>query len=87
MPKVIELKTWPEFYEAITHPDPLKRKTLEIRKEDGITFEVRDVLVLNEYNPEKEEYTGKSTSRIVTHCLRGHPWVPEGYVAMSICIL
>jgi len=79
-----ELKTWPELFNAVMEPNKLKRKTVDIRKDDR-DYKVEDTLILKEFNPVVQEYTGRSCWRIVTHCLREQPWVPEGYVAMSIC--
>lgn len=84
MVKVHRLKIWPEFYEAVNSPTPMFRKTVEIRKEDERVYQVGDLLLLQEWDPEKEQYTGQETIQLVTHCLRQQPWVPEGYVAMSI---
>lgn len=77
------LKIWPEHYQAVTHLDPNQRKTVEIRKDDR-KFAVGDLLELQEWDPETERYTGEQTFRRVTHILRGEPWVPSGYVALSI---
>ncbi|MFD2172400.1 DUF3850 domain-containing protein [Tumebacillus lipolyticus] len=77
------LKIWPEHYRAVTHLDPNQRKTVEIRKADR-GFEVGDLLQLREWDPETESYTGQQTFRRVTHILSGEPWVPNGYVALSI---
>jgi len=79
-----ELKTWPELFNAVMETNKLKRKTVDIRKDDR-DYKVEDTLILKEFDPTTQEYTGRSCWRIVTHCLREQPWVPEGYVAMSIC--
>lgn len=79
MGKIHALKTWPEYYHAVDAGD----KTVEIRKDDR-GFDVGDILVLYEFDPSSElGYTGELTSRRVTHVLR-EPWVPEGFVALSI---
>ncbi|MFD2168489.1 DUF3850 domain-containing protein [Tumebacillus lipolyticus] len=77
------LKTWPEHFEAVTHPDPERRKTVEIRYDDR-KFSVGDILHLHEWDPVTENFTGEETIRRVTHILKGQPWLPEGYVALSI---
>ncbi|PSR26708.1 MAG: RNA-binding protein [Sulfobacillus benefaciens] len=77
------LKTWPHLFAAIAESDPLLRKTVEIRKDDR-NFQVGDILVLEEYDV-VNGYTGRSIQRMVTHCLREEPWVPHGFVALSIC--
>jgi hypothetical protein len=83
--KVHELKIWPEFFSAIVEEDYRKRKTVEIRNEADRHFEAGDFLYLHEYDPEKQEYTGRRIIRLVTHVLRRAPFVPSGYAAMSIC--
>ncbi|WP_068786643.1 DUF3850 domain-containing protein [Paenibacillus phocaensis] len=83
--KVHELKTWPEYFRAVVSPTVRKRKTVEIRKDDR-GFEVGDTLRLLEFDPEKSEYTGWEAVVTVSHCLRGQPWVPDDYVALSIIL-
>lgn len=83
MSKVHLLKTWPEYYAAVDHPDPQQRKSVELRQDDR-GFEVGDIIALLEYDPERQEYTGRRVYRLITHCLRGGPWLSEGYVALSI---
>ncbi|MBS3089190.1 DUF3850 domain-containing protein [Candidatus Pacearchaeota archaeon] len=50
----IEKKTWPEYFSAIIDG----KKTYEFRLNDFECGE-GDVLVLREWNPETEEYTGR----------------------------
>lgn len=76
------LKVLPEYFQALVHPDPKQRKTVEIRKDDR-GFQVGDRLVLREYNPEKG-YTGEEVSMWITHILRDPPYIPEGYAALSV---
>ncbi|MBQ7089135.1 MAG: DUF3850 domain-containing protein [Clostridia bacterium] len=59
------------------------RKTFEIRKEDR-DFREGDLLALNEYEAETKQYTGYSCLVYVDYILRDAPYVPCGYVAMSI---
>jgi ASC-1-like (ASCH) protein len=60
--KIHELKTWPEFYEAILQG----RKTFEIRLNDR-DFKVNDLLVLKEYEPIPGVFTGRKTLREVSY--------------------
>lgn len=78
-----KLKIWPEHFEAVTHPDPRRRKTVEIRKDDR-GYCVGDTLHLQEWDPKTETCSGWSAKFLVTHILRGGPWLTVGYVAMSI---
>lgn len=74
------LKTWPEFYGAVEDG----RKTVELRYDDR-DYAVGDILLLREYLPgDDARYTGRSTTRVVTHIVRGEWGVEPGYVAMSI---
>lgn len=80
--KVHFLKTWPEHYQAVLDG----RKRFEWRKDDR-GFTEGDVLVLQEYDPQREEYTGEALSVEVTHIVRGPIpafALPEGYAMMSI---
>ena len=60
MPKTIYKKTWPKFFEAIASGS----KTWEMRLQD---FDVAegDTLVLQEWNPETKQYTGRSITKRV----------------------
>jgi uncharacterized protein YqfB (UPF0267 family) len=75
-----ELKTWPEYYSMVE----VGAKTFEIRKNDDRVFSVGDILRLKEYEPEKQLYTGRHLSVIVSYILSDQPFVPEGYVCMAI---
>lgn len=72
-----ELKTWLEFYQPIE--DGIK--TFEIRKNDR-DFRVGDSLILLEWNPYGENYTGRGTIRYITYIT---DWEQKpGFVVMSI---
>lgn len=62
--KIIELKTWPEYFDAVASG----AKTFEIRYNDR-DYQVGDTLVLHRYDPAKKEYTGESITRNVTYVL------------------
>lgn len=76
-----ELKTWPKYFEAVATGN----KKFEIRKNDR-DFQVGDILILKEFDPITNEYTGDLVGREVTYILDEQPFVPEGYVVMSIDI-
>lgn len=73
-----ELKTWPEFFAALVAGN----KTFEIRKDDR-GFSVGDVLILREWDPETQSYTGWSAKRRVRYLLTGWGLEP-GYVCMGL---
>ncbi len=53
-----ELKTWPKYYVRVF----LGEKNFELRKNDR-SFETGDLLFLKEFDPETNEYTGRSCHR------------------------
>ena len=84
--RVIELKTWREYFEAIARGT----KTVELRKDDR-DFRVGDVLLLREYDPDlvsttddSKGYTGRQLKRRVTHITKNEKFLAPGYVALSI---
>jgi hypothetical protein len=75
-----ELKTWPEYYKAVVSG----KKKFEVRKADR-HFEIGDLLILKEYDPEKKAFTGKLISKEITYILQGGQFgISPGYVIMSI---
>lgn len=71
------LKTWCEYYKHILDGS----KLFEIRKNDR-GFKVGDVLVLQEYDKDKKQFTGEMVSKIITYITDYEQ--KEGYVVMSI---
>lgn len=62
MSAIHKLKTWPEYFLAVCQ----LKKQFEIRKNDR-DFKVGDTLMLQEYNPNNKEYTGRVVDRKVTY--------------------
>ena len=58
------LKIWPEYYKEVVEG----RKKAEVRVNDR-NFQVGDILVLQEYNPVRDYYTGNIVTVNVTHIL------------------
>lgn len=79
MKKYHYLKTWPEYFVEVKKGF----KTFEIRKNDR-DFKRGDFLILQEYLPDSNKYTGEEIKVIVTYVLDKQPFVPEGYICMSI---
>lgn len=75
-----ELKCWPEYYGEVE----AGRKTFEIRKDDR-GFRVGDKLILREYNPQSQTYTGRSCQRVVTYITDFGQSC--GYVVMALASL
>lgn len=76
--KVHKLKSLPKYFEAVKDG----RKQFEIRKNDR-DFKVNDSLLLKEWTP-KKGYTGRELLCDVVYILDEQPYVPKGYVCMSI---
>lgn len=76
-----ELKTWPDFFQAIVDG----KKTAELRFDDR-GFQVYHLLWLREWDQVEERYTGREASAIITHILRGDTrfGLAEGFVMMSL---
>jgi len=78
-----ELKTWREPFEAVW--DDLK--SFEFRKNDR-DFKVGDSLLLKEYVPAFDRYTGRVIVADVKHIQKGGIFcIPEGYCIMSLAII
>lgn len=60
------LKTWPEYFRQIES----RAKNFEIRKHDR-PFAQGDTVILQEWDPKKEQYTMKEEHRIITYILSG----------------
>ena len=60
--QIIKKKIWPEYFEAVVSG----KKKYELRLND---FEVNegDTLLLEEWNPQTQEYTGRAIKKKVTY--------------------
>jgi len=75
-----KLKTWPTPFQATQ----LGNKTYEIRKNDR-NFNVGDTLILEEYDPTTQEYTGRVMTVRVTYITQGGEWkLPPDICVMAI---
>lgn len=59
------------------------RKSFEVRRADR-DFKVNDLLALNEYDAEAQEYTGESCLVYIDYILDDPEYVREGYVILGI---
>lgn len=74
------LKTWPYYFVPVLHGI----KTFEIRKNDR-DFKEGDQLLLREWDPRSEDYTGRECVRWITYIFHGGVIALEAdEVAMSI---
>jgi hypothetical protein len=76
-----DLKTWPEYFEALWSGD----KTFELREDDR-GFDVGHRLLLREYDPDADAFTGRVIFAKVTYLMPVSEFVPvaDGYVIMAI---
>jgi hypothetical protein len=78
-PIVHELKTWPIYFTALKSGV----KSFEIRTNDR-DFQVGDKLVLREYEPSADRYTGRQVYRRVTYIAQGVFGLPDGVCVMGL---
>ncbi len=74
-----ELKTWPEYFKVIM--SGIKR--FEIRKNDR-DFKVGDFLILKEFDPKTNTYSGSQVKCKILYILDDPKFVKKGFVIMSI---
>lgn len=74
------LKCWPNYYHRVVD----RVKAFEVRKNDR-DFQTGDTLILFEWDPGTESYTGNEISCKITYILHGPAFgIQEGYCVMSI---
>ena len=61
-------------------------KTFEVRKNDR-AYKVGDLLVINEYDREIEEYTGRYIRASIAYILDEQEYLRDGYVILALEIL
>ncbi len=62
---IIKKKIWPEYFDLVSSG----KKYFELRLAD---FDIKegDILVLEEYNPETKNYTGRKTEKAVNYVFK-----------------
>jgi hypothetical protein len=74
------LKTWTVPFQAVKQ----LLKTFEMRYNDR-SYQVGDILVLQEYKPTTGSFTGMEVDRVVTYIQEGeHFGLQEGFICMGI---
>lgn len=79
--QIHELKCHPSYFTLIMCGD----KAFELRKDDR-GYKRDDLLILREYDPEADIYTGYVICAVVTCVVRGE-WLAPGYVALGLSLL
>lgn len=77
-----ELKIYPEYFQSVD----AGTKKFELRKNDR-DFKCGDILLLREYEPDTQSYTGDFLLAEVTYLLDDFPGIEMGYCVMSIRVL
>jgi hypothetical protein len=80
--KCHEIKSWPESFEPIRAQD----KTFEIRENDR-GYQTGDYLLMYEWNPETEQYTGRTIMALIGYVALGKWGLPVNLCAMQITVL
>lgn len=81
--KIHYLKTDPEYFQAVKK----RKKKFEMRFNDR-NYQVGEILILQEFDRTIGEYTGShDLTLLVTYTLTAKPFVPDGYICMSINLL
>lgn len=83
----IKKKSWPEQFQAILSG----KKKFDLRLADQ-DFNVGDILILEEYDPEKQEYTGRKIEKKITYVIKTKDlkfWTKEeadekGFIVVSL---
>lgn len=78
-PRYHRLKTWPPFFQWVLDGE----KTFDLRKNDR-DFKEGDYLVLEEYLPDIEQYTGRVLVRKVGVTIYGKWGLESDVCAMSL---
>lgn len=81
MSKVHRLKIWPEYFQAVVSG----KKTFEVRYNDR-DFRINDTLILEEYEPHSNTFTGNTVKVRVSYILYGDDEGPFG-LASGYCIM
>ncbi len=79
MRKIHELKTWPRFFQA----SKIGLKNFEYRLNDR-DFNVGDELVLKEWNPVAQEYTGDQLQFKIAQVWNSLPGMPCDHVILML---
>jgi len=74
------LKTWPQYFEEVYSG----KKNFELRKNDR-NYNVGDILILEEWDSELRDYSGRRISKKVEYILEGGSLgLEKGYVIMAL---
>lgn len=74
-----ELKIHPKYFTDVF----LNLKKIEIRKNDR-NYQLRDILILNEWSPLTKKYTGAQVTRVVSYVQKDVPGLDPDFVILQL---
>lgn len=77
--KIHDLKIDPVYYKAVLSGS----KRFEVRKNDR-DFKIYDILLLREYDRNKNNYTGKEIRKKIYYILDNPEYLREGYIILGL---
>ncbi|MCX6265887.1 MAG: DUF3850 domain-containing protein [Bacteroidetes bacterium] len=78
-----ELKTVPPYFEAVRNGD----KQFEVRKNDR-GFKIGDEILLREWFPNLEDYSGRTAHRKITYVLQSEKYgVAPGFCVLGLAVI
>ena len=78
-PATHELKVWPACFAAVES----SAKPFDLRENDR-NFQLGDLLLLREYEPESEQYSGRTLTRWISYILHGGAFgLAEGWCVLG----
>lgn len=80
MAQTHSVKCWPVYFQAVVE----RRKPFEVRLNDR-DYRTGDDLVLREWSPDTEEYSGRETRRTITYVMPGGQFgVQPNFVVLGL---
>ncbi len=76
--RIHDLKSWPAFFEHVR----AGTKTFELRRDDR-GFDVGDKLLIREWDPVLEKYTGRKEERFVSYITEFPDALRDGFICMG----
>ena len=74
-------KIWPEYYRAVLE----RRKQFEVRKKRPmVAYCVGDIIILYEFDPASDKYTGRIWTGVITFVLDDERFCKEGFAILGI---
>ena len=77
------LKAWPHWYYLIVH----RQMQFNLHRNDDRDFQVGDIIIFQEYDPDAKRYTNNEGKAIITGIHRDIPGLMPNYSAMDILFI